>query len=138
MNFTIKNNITIQEYNNLRNSVNWNSKDYELIQNVINNSIIIKIAIVDSNTVGMVRVIGDGIYYFIVDVIVNPLYQKRGIGKRLIEEVINEIKNRTKKGQEPSINLISLSGKEEFYEKCGFMKVPSGYHGYGMVKRIEK
>lgn len=138
MEITIKNDLSIQEYNNLRNSVNWNSKDEELIQNAINNSAIIKTASIGSNTIGMVRVIGDGIYYFIVDVVVVPEYQKKGIGKMLINEITKEIEKETKKGQTSSINLVSINGIEEFYEKCGFKKVPSDYHGYGMIKRIEK
>jgi len=42
------------------------------------------------------------------------------------------------KGQKCSINLVSISGKEEFYEKCGFKKIPFDYTGYGMIKRIER
>lgn len=30
------------------------------------------------------------------------------------------------------------SGKEEFYEKCGFRKIPFDYTGHSMIKRIEK
>ena len=37
-----------------------------------------------------------------------------------------------------SINLISMQGKEAFYEKCGFRKIPFDYTGYGMIRRIEK
>lgn len=138
MEITIKNDLSIQEYNNLRSSVNWNSKDEELIQNAINNSAIIKTASIGSNTIGMARVIGDGIYYFLVDVVVIPEYQKKGIGKMLLDEIIKEVENKTKKGQTSSINLVSINGIEGFYEKCGFKKIPHEYHGYGMIKRIKK
>ena len=138
MDIKIENGITTNEYNYLRKSINWNLKDNHIVEKAIINSTIIKKAIVNNQTVGMARAIGDGIYYFIVDVIVDLEYQKKGIGKKLIEEIINEIENNTEQGQTCSINLLSIDGKEEFYEKCGFTKVPFGYTGYGMIKRIEK
>ena len=54
------------------------------------------------------------------------------------EENKIEVENKTKKGQKCSINLVSISGKEEFYEKCGFHKIPYDYTGYGMKKKIQK
>ena len=86
----------------------------------------------------MARTIGDGLYYLIVDVVVNKEYQGKGIGKILIEEIVKEVYNKTKEGQKASINLISMQGKEAFYEKCGFKKIPFDYTGYGMIRRIEK
>ena len=86
----------------------------------------------------MARVIGDGIYYLIVDVLVDKSYQGKGIGKKIINEIIDEIDSRTKKGQTCFINLISMEGKEDFYEKCGFIKVPFGNTGHGMIRKIEK
>ena len=134
----IKDNLTVNEYNNLRESIGWNIKDTSIVENAINNSTIIKKAIVNNKTVGMARVIGDGMYYLIVDVVVSPEYQRNGIGKKIIDEIIEKIGNRTEKGQTSSINLMSIDGKEAFYEKCGFTKVPFGYTGYGMIRRIEK
>lgn len=113
-------------------------KRYRRSENAIKNSIIIKKATLKNKTIGMARAIGDGIYYLIVDVLVDPEYQNNGIGKKLIDEIEKEVKNKTKKGQKCSINLVSISGKEEFYEKCGFRKIPFDYTGYGMIKRIEK
>lgn len=138
MNIKIENNLSVNEYNNLRSSIGWDTKNTSVVLNAIKNSIIVKKAIFEDETVGMARVIGDGIYYLIVDVLVVPEYQKKGIGKMLIDEIIKEVENRTKEGQKCSINLVSISGKEEFYEKCGFKKIPFDYTGYGMIKRIEK
>ena len=86
----------------------------------------------------MARAIGDGLYYLIVDVVVHNEYQGKGIGKLLIEEIVKFVEDRTEVGQKASINLISMKGKEEFYEKCGFRKIPFDYTGYGMIRRIEK
>ena len=134
----IENSITPEEYNNLRNSVGWDSKDEKVIQDAIKNSVIVKKVIVNDKVVAMARAIGDGLYYLIVDVVVNQQYQRKGIGKILIEEIVKEVYNKTKEGQKASINLIPMQGKEAFYEKCGFSKIPFDYTGYGMIRRIEK
>lgn len=134
----IENSITPEEYNDLRNSVGWDSKDEKVIQDAIKNSVIVKKVIVNDKVVAMARAIGDGLYYLIVDVVVNQQYQRKGIGKILIEEIVKEVYNKTKEGQKASINLISMQGKEAFYEKCGFSKIPFDYTGYGMIRRIEK
>ena len=138
MEYQIKNDLQPKEYNELRNSVGWDSKDENVINEALKNSVIVKKIIVNNKAVGMARAIGDGLYYLIVDVVVNKEYQGKGIGKILIEEIIKEVYNKTKEGQKASINLISMQGKEAFYEKCGFRKIPFDYTGYGMIRRIEK
>ena len=138
MEYKIEDNITPEEYNQLRNSVGWDSKDINVIEKALKSSAIIKKVMIDNKTIGMARTIGDGLYYLVVDVVVNKDYQGKGIGKILIEEIVKDIYNKMKEGQKVSINLMSMQGKEEFYEKCGFRKVPFDYIGYGMIRRIEK
>lgn len=138
MEIKIENNLSVNEYNNLRSTIGWELKEADVVQKAIENSVIVKKATLENETIGMARVIGDGIYYLIVDVLVVPKYQRNGIGRKLIDEIIKEVENKTKKGQKCSINLVSISGKEDFYEKCGFKKIPYDYTGYGMIRRIEK
>ena len=138
MDYKIESNITPEEYNELRNSVGWDSKEKHIIQNALDSSVVVKKVIFENKTLGMARAIGDGLYFLIVDVVVNSDYQKKGIGKLLIESIVKDIEDHTKVGQKCSINLISMKGKEKFYEKCGFRTIPFDYTGYGMVRRIEK
>ena len=56
----------------------------------------------------------------------------------IIGMYLKEVYNKTKEGQKASINLISMQGKETFYEKCGFRKIPFDFTGYGMIRRIKK
>ena len=138
MEYQIKDDLQPKEYNELRNSVGWDSKDENVIIEALKNSVIIKKIIVNNKAVGMARVLGDGLYYLIVDVVVNKEYQGKGFGKLLIEEIVKEVYNKTKEGQKASINLVSMQGKETFYEKCGFRKIPFDFTGYGMIRRIKK
>ena len=86
----------------------------------------------------MARAIGDGMSYLLVDVVVSSKYQKQGIGKKLVNSIIDAIKNETMAGEYSTINLISIRGMEKFYESCGFEAVPFGYNGKGMRIKIEK
>lgn len=138
MEYKIENTITAKEYNELRNSVGWESKDENIIETALKNSVVVKKLTLNKQAIGMARAIGDGLYYLIVDVVVHNEYQGKGIGKLLIEEIVKFVEDRTEVGQKASINLISMKGKEEFYEKCGFRKIPFDYTGYGMIRRIEK
>ena len=122
----------------MRVEAGWEIKNPLIVEKAIRNSTIIKKATYDSKTVGMARAIGDGMSYLLVDVVVSSKYQKQGIGKKLVNSIIDAIKNETMAGEYSTINLISIRGMEKFYESCGFEAVPFGYNGKGMRIKIEK
>lgn len=63
------------------------------------------------------RMISDGIYQALIcDVMVDPTYQKQGLGKQIIEELISKCKQ----SGIQSIQLFSAKGKQDFYKKLGF------------------
>lgn len=130
--------LNVDEYNKLRAEVGWEAKNPLLVEKAIKNSTIVKKAMYDNNIVGMARAIGDGMSYLLVDVVVSSKYQKKGIGKKLVNSIIEEIKNRTMVGEYSTINLISIKGMEQFYESCGFEAVPFEYNGKGMRMKVEK
>nr|WP_300863849.1 GNAT family N-acetyltransferase [uncultured Acetatifactor sp.] len=134
----IHDDINVDEYNKLRVEAGWEIKNPLIVEKAIKNSTIIKKATYDSKTVGMARAIGDGMSYLLVDVVVSSKYQKQGIGKKLVNSIIDAIKNETMAGEYSTINLISIRGMEKFYESCGFEAVPFGYNGKGMRIKIEK
>lgn len=71
--------------------------------------------------VAMARIIGDkGLCYYIKDVIVRPEYQGRGIGRTLITEILDFIKQNGVKGTQVFVELAALPDKVPFYEKLGF------------------
>lgn len=91
MEYKIENSIMPEEYNELRNSVGWDSKNKNIIENALENSVLVKKVTYNNKTVGMGRTIEDGLYYLIVDVVVHPDYQKKGIGNLLIESIVKDI-----------------------------------------------
>ena len=70
------------------------------------------------------RMLSDGICYGMVfDVAVLPEYQKKGIGKGLMNILL--------KGEEHmQIHLTSTFGNEDFYKKLGFKKHKTAYAKY--------
>lgn len=130
--------ITPEEYNDLREKIGWKAHDLKRVEKAIGSSKFVKKVVVNNEIIGMARVICDGIYAFVVDVMISPDYQNQGIGKKLMQELLQEIEENMNEGETMSVNLISMAGREEFYEKCGFQKIPYDYTGYGMKKVIEK
>ena len=128
-----------EDYFNLRESVGWMNFSKEQTQKALLNSIYTVIAVDDyGDAVGVGRLTGDGMYYMIVDIAVCPDYQKKGIGTEIINMLITYVSRETPVGGRSSIQLIAEKGKESFYEKIGFKKIPHECCGFGMRKVIRK
>lgn len=111
----------------------------EQTQKALLNSIYTVIAVDDyGDAVGVGRLTGDGMYYMIVDIAVCPDYQKKGIGTEIINMLITYVSRETPVGGRSSIQLIAEKGKESFYKKIGFKKIPHECCGFGMRKVIRK
>ena len=87
----------------------------------------------------MARLISDGgCAGIIVDVVVLPACQGMGIGKRMFRSILDFVESSLGEGESIMLNLMSAKGKEEFYEKFGFIKRPNGTQGCGMIKWVRK
>lgn len=133
-----ENALCYQDYRKLRESVEWINFSEEQMQKALSNSLYTIIAVENNQTVGMGRLIGDGMYYMIIDIVVHPLYQKRGIGKSITNMLMKYVDKETPVGGRSSIQLIAEKGKEPFYEKMGFKIIPHEFCGSGMRKVIRK
>ena len=90
---TYSDEITVEEYNDLRRSVNWITVKDKRAQKALTNSFYKLIARKDGKPVGMARIVSDGGYtYFITDVIVRPECQGEHIGTQLIDKLLEYIK----------------------------------------------
>jgi len=71
--------------------------------------------------VGFGRLISDGIIHaLILDLIILPEYQNQGLGKKILERLVDKCKEH----QIRDIQLFSVKNKSEFYEKSGFTRRP--------------
>ncbi|MGW3645655.1 GNAT family N-acetyltransferase [Streptomyces sp. NPDC000878] len=83
--------------------------------------------------VGMVRVIGDGGCFFqIVDMCVMPEHQGRGLGRRIMAELMRALEQRAPGGA--YVSLIADGDAHFLYEKFGFM--PTAPASIGMYRTV--
>lgn len=134
----IENNLSCTVYCSLRESVGWTNFSKEQMKKALSSSVYTVVVFEDQQPVGMGRLIGDGIYYAIVDVAVLPAYQNRGIGKNIVHMLVQYVDTITPAESRSSVQLISEKGKEAFYEKIGFVQLPTSDCGSGMRKLIRK
>ncbi len=93
-------------------SVGWN-KDENVIVKAFQGSYYV-LAYSDNQLVGFARAISDDYFYTgIYDVVVKPSYQRKGIAKKMMEELLKKFKG-------TYFFLTYTNGNREFYEKCGF------------------
>ena len=131
--------LTPETFAHLTQSVGWEVPPREQIEEALAHSLVTVCAFDDGRPVGMARLCGDGyLSYFLEDVAILPDYQGKGIGKRLIKDIIAFIKQREHTGWKVRLELISASGKEKFYEQFGFEQLPCEEDGSGMFLTIEK
>lgn len=133
-----ENTLSYEDYCRLRQSVGWTNFSKTQTEKSLEKSLYKVVANSDGQAVGMGRLIGDGMYYMIVDIVVLPTYQKMGIGSTILNMIVDYVNRETPVGGRSSIQLIAEKGKEKFYEKRGFKVIPHEFCGSGMRKVICK
>lgn len=112
----------INEYWNLFNTTGWNASyrfTVEELEKAIKNSWYVVSVFNTDSLIGFGRVISDGIHHaFIVDLIIHPGYQGKGIGSNLLSMLIKKCTDQHIR----DIQLFSANGKSEFYKKFNFIK----------------
>lgn len=69
----------------------WKKHKIETFEYALNNSLFFATAYDDSEIIGMVQIVGDGILSFYIQyLVVMPSYRNRGIGKELVLHAINK------------------------------------------------
>nr|WP_028560835.1 GNAT family N-acetyltransferase [Paenibacillus pinihumi] len=119
---------TVAEHQTLWEAAGWGDVDTLVTERSLMNSVYGVVAVCDGVTVGMGRIVGDGaMYYYIQDVAVLPNYRQMGIGKRIMENLLQYIRHRAMGS--PFVGLFASQGKEAFYEQFGFKNYAPGMTG---------
>ncbi len=104
----------------------------EIYKRAFNNSHTVVFIFDEENLVGFGRALSDGEYQAaIYDVAVLPNYQRKGIGKMIIQTIVENI---------PNCNFILYAspGKERFYEKENFKRMKTGMALFINSERMHK
>lgn len=132
---TIKeNNKNVDEFNLLYESVGWGANKKEITQKALDNTYY-SVSIYDNDSIiGYGRIIGDTIcFLYIQDVMVLPEYQNKKIGTMIMKELLKKVDELKKENPNIRVYLGATKGKENFYEKFGFVKRIDDNLGYGMI-----
>ena len=130
----ITNYMTGEEYNHLRETVDWRPISLEQAKRGLQNTTFLVVVREEGKAIAMGRVLFDyGYTAYIGDVIVKPEYQGKGIGKTIVEKLINDVMSAAESEDRIMFILGAAKGKEGFYEKIGFEKRPNDFSGHGMT-----
>ena len=108
-------NIDCDELSNLYKIAPLGDKKPNDLKTVFSNSMFKCFVYSDKTLIGVGRALADGMdCSYICDVAIHPEYQGKGIGKDIVNKLIELSKGHNK------IILYSIPGKEQFYSKLGF------------------
>ena len=123
---------TLSGYKNLYEGTGWApsaSISDEVLQSAIDNSWYWISAYDDQTLVGIGRLISDGaLYAFVCDMIIDPKYQKQGIGTAILAM----LKEKCQKHSLRRVWLFAATGRADFYLNNGFEIRPDDAPGMQM------
>lgn len=137
MGYKIENSINVEEFIEMVESVGWKTYSKEQVKKaLINTMYMIKISY-NNEVVGIGRVVGDySIVCILTDICVNPKFQGKGIGLKIVNELKKMIENGVNVGDKMQIELTPTAGNEGFYKKAGFKYKPDVITGmYLWIKK---
>ena len=133
------NHMTSEEYNELREAVEWRPMTAGQAERGLKHTTFLVVAREEGKAVAMGRVLFDfGYTAYIGDVIVRPEYQGQGIGKHIVELLMQQVMAIAEPEDRIMFILGAAKGKEGFYEKLGFRKRPDDFSGHGMTRWRKK
>ncbi len=133
----LRDNLTVEEYFELRESVGWAAYDYARAEKALNLSLSTYLIKDNQKNIAMGRTLGDGIYISIVDLVVRPEYQRLGVGRLLIDTMVSDIRSALNPGDFSCFYVTSEVGAEGFYRRLGFVDMPGGSFGGALRKAVK-
>ena len=123
----VDNQLSPEDFIRLKVATGFWERPVEQVKVALDNGLFNVTAVCDGKVVGMGRLVGDGaMYWYLQEIIVLPEYQGKGIGKRIVNRLIDHIKSASMPGTGVEVGLTAVKGKEPFYEKLGFSLGSSG------------
>lgn len=134
MAYTIYDNrLNMVEFQKLRLASGFEPLESGRLKQALTASLVRLSAEEDGETIGMVRVAGDGAFVFVIaDLLVRPDRRGQGIGRALVNAAVDAISSMLPNGVWATVTLVAANGRESFYESLGFHKIPRGEVGCGM------
>ena len=124
---------TVDEFNQLTEAVGWGRRENDIVEEALRHTLYSVCAYDEDKLIGYGRIIGDKtIFLHIHDVMVLPEYQGMEIGTGIMNNILEKVNEYRKVNPCIRVYLGASKGKEEFYEKFGFVSRPNESLGAGM------
>ena len=131
--------ISVEEFCRLRESVGFQKLTIKQAEKVLSNTSFIVNAVCEGKSVGVVRVLTDKVTdAYITDVIISPDFQGRGLGRKIMDRVLEQLNEYSVSSVKLACSLYVNPGKELFYEKFGFQTLPNNKYGCGMLLELKQ
>ena len=125
---------TAMEFNMLTESVGWGTRNNNIVEEALNNTLYSLCVYDVDKLIGYGRIIGDKtIFLYIQDIMVIPEYQGKHIGTEIMNKLIEKVNEYKNINSDIRTYLGASKGKEKFYEKFGFISRPNEELGAGMI-----
>lgn len=129
----VDNVLNAEDFIRLKVSTGFIDRPISQVDKALKNGLFNVSAICDGRVVGMGRLVGDvAMYWYMQEIIVLKEYQGKGIGRSIVNRLIEHIRDNAVPDTKVSIGLTVVKGKEPFYEKFGFCLSSAG-----MFKEME-
>lgn len=112
---------TVEDYCRLRLVAGLSPRSEAAARAGLPNSSVAVVVSHDGRAVGMGRVTGDGLNYQVVDIAVEPAHQGRGLGKRIMAALMDELARTAP--AEAYVSLIADGDAHRLYAQFGFAPV---------------
>lgn len=123
--------VKLEDVLHLYQAVGWTNYTHqpEMLEKALSHSLAIYVVLDDDTVVGLIRLVGDGFSSVLVqDLIVLPIYQRKGIGSALMKEALEDYKDVYQ------VQLVTEQTEKTlgFYRSMGFETL-STYDCTGMI-----
>ncbi|MCB0971981.1 MAG: GNAT family N-acetyltransferase [Acidimicrobiales bacterium] len=108
---------SVAEYRELRRRVGWKVPDEPDARRALDASAAAICATAEGQLVACGRIVGDAFYLFVVDLMVRPDHQGRGLGSRLLAELEAEASRRSGTGR---LALVADRDVAPYYQERGY------------------
>ncbi len=125
--------VTPRVYQTLREQAGWGTLPDAARLETLGPSVAAAAVYVDDTPTACARMIGDGLYFYLQDVLVAPAFQRRGLGTRLVHTLLADSAPMRPPGS--TVALLAASGAEAFWSRMGFVR--RGSDRPGMVLRTD-
>ena len=115
---------SLEEYVALRADATWHLLNRKIARTALKKSLYSVVAVRDNIVVGCARIVGDGLYLYLQDVIVRSVSRRCGIGTALVHRCMDVTTSIAPAESGCLIALMAAPELQEFYARFGFTLVP--------------